>query len=149
MVILSFWLLSSEPLESVYGIISSLFLTLRAQSSTGKCIHHFSPPPLIPWARPSSSLTQYGAGFLRVFLHWPCLLTIVSFLNMLGQIAWLLCSNSPMSSHLSQKYIPSLCSDDTISVRFSPNAPYSTAVSPTRHTSMHTLPSEPESPQSL
>ena len=41
-----------------------------------------------------------------------------------SQVISLLCSNPSMSSHFIQNYIPSLCSDDTLSVRSSPNDPY-------------------------
>lgn len=135
MVILSSWLLSPKSLESSLTLfISHMPCPILHQQMCPEC-HHFSPPPLIPWARPYLA-PQYGNGFFRVFLCRPCPL-IVYFLKMLSHITSLLCSNPPMSSHLTQKYIPTLCSNDTLSVRSSPNALYSTAISPTFYPDRH------------
>lgn len=102
---------------------------LLSSSSTGPDFHHFS--------------SQNVFGVFRVFLHCLCPL-IIYFLKILSQITSLLCTNPPMSSHLIQKYIPSLCSNDALFSEVFPNVPYNTAVSPTSRPQRVPVPEIPQ-----
>ena len=82
---------------------------LLSSSSTGPDFHHFS--------------SQNVFGVFRVFLYCLCPL-IIYFLKILSQITSLLCTNPPMSSHLTQKYIPSLCSNDALFSEVFPQMPH-------------------------
>lgn len=72
--------------------------------------YHLSPSSLIPWARPSLSVTWNMA---MVFLPHGIPVAVLTFSKNISPITSLLCSNPPMSSHFTQNYIPILCSNDT------------------------------------
>lgn len=85
--------------------------------------HHFSLlPPLNGGRRLSSFLIAECLWCLQSVPTLP--LSTYYFLKILSEITSLLCTNPPMSSHLTRKYIPSLCSNDALFSEVFPQMPH-------------------------